>query len=245
MAEALLELNQVGKTIAKKTILEPVQAQVKPGEILAICGGNAAGKSTLLRIVAGMTPPSTGNVRIHGLNWKKHRRACSRQIGYMPDQFAFQPMLTAWETIQFYATLRGADSATAAEMLNKVGLKKHRQQKVSGFSMGMRQRLLLSQALLKDPPLLVLDEPTNGLDVYWIQVFESILLHAKKQGQAVIYSTHQLDVAERTADRVMLLHEGRVLQSGTPEELRKRFGTDGLDGVFRQVISEREPVASD
>lgn len=240
MADALLELDQVGKVIAGKTILEPVQIRMNPGDIWAVCGGNAAGKSTLLRMIVGITPPSTGYVRINGQLWKKNRKACSRQIGYMPDEFSFQPTLTAKETLRFYAALRGAAPADADEMLKKVGLEEHRNQKIATFSFGMRKRLLFAQALLKNPPLLVLDEPTNGLDPYWIRFVESVIIDAKHQGKAVIFSTHQLDVAERTADRVILLHQGRVIQYYTPGESQKESEKSNLKAAFWDTIS-KEP----
>lgn len=239
MANALLELEQAGKVIAKKTILEPVQIRMYPGDVLAICGGNAAGKSTLLRMIVGITRPSTGHVRINGKLWRKNRKACARQIGYMPDEFSFQPTLTAGETLRFYAVLRGADSAAADKLLRKVGLEEHRNQKISTFSLGMRKRLLFAQALLGDPPVLVLDEPTNGLDPYWVGFVESVIIDAKSRGKAVIFTTHQLDVAERTADRVMLLHQGRVIRHYIPgKSSPEEHENDNLRAAFWDVISE-------
>ncbi|MDF2936020.1 MAG: yxlF 1 [Paenibacillaceae bacterium] len=229
----ILELDGVKKDIRSRTVVQPVDYRLPAGQVLALCGGNGAGKSTILRIVAGISEPTSGTVRLGGRTWKEDRKGCSSILGYMPDDFQFGQALTAGETLEFYAALRGKAALKRVDaVLEEVGLTSVRNGKVASFSKGMRQRLLFGQALLGEPELLVLDEPTNGLDPYWLQAFAELINRRKEQGQSVIFSTHQLEAAEWTADHVMFIHEGMVSMAGPMEEFRSRFGGNGLSQAF-------------
>lgn len=240
----VLELDGVKKDIRGRTVVQPVDYRLPAGQVLALCGGNGAGKSTVLRMIAGITEPTAGTVRLGGRTWKEDRPGCSALIGYMPDDFQFGQALTAGETLEFYAALRGPAARKRVEaVLEEVGLSAVRQTKVSTFSKGMRQRLLFGQALLGEPELLVLDEPTNGLDPYWLQALAELINRRKAQGQSVVFSTHQLETAEWTADHAILLHEGRVSMAGPMEEFRSRFGENGLSKAFAHSLRELDKRA--
>lgn len=233
MSKPVLELQHVQKEIRGRTILEPLSYSMEPGQVLALCGGNGAGKSTLLRMIAGITQPSSGTIKVDGRVWRENRAGYAAGIGYMPDDFQFGYALTAGETLDFYAALRGIkDPKRTDEVLEEVGLLEVKRKRVSTFSKGMRQRLLFGQALLAEPVLLVLDEPTNGLDPYWMQAFVRLVRMRKERGQSVVFSTHNLEVAELTADHIVLLHEGKMVQSGTAEHFRELYGTGGLHAAF-------------
>lgn len=237
MAEPVLLMEQVSKLIRRKTIVHPLDIRLEEGNVLALIGGNGAGKSTILRMIAGITPPTSGMIQVCGLQWKQKRSAYAEKIGYMPDDFQFGHSLTARETILYYASLRKVSVAKAEQVLQLVGLTDVQQQTAGSFSKGMRQRLLFAQALLADPALLVLDEPTNGLDPYWMQSFIHLVNRLKQSGQSVIFSTHHLDVAEETADYAVFLHGGEVKSSGTPEEYRTQYGSRGLSGAFHELTA--------
>src|SRR5699024_10864175 len=130
----------------------------------ALCGGNGAGKSTLRRLITGLLKPTTGHVTINGKTRKSNKRDFSKEFGYMPDDFKFQTSMTAKETIQFYAQIKNIDKKRYKEIMQEVGLLDKLNVKVGKFSKGMKQRLLLAQALLSNPNILILDEPTNGLE---------------------------------------------------------------------------------
>lgn len=235
----VLELDRVKKDIRGRTVVQPVDCRLEAGRVLALCGGNGAGKSTILRMIAGIAEPTSGIVRLAGRTWREDRNGCSSIIGYMPDDFQFGQALTAGETLEFYAALRGKAALGRVDaVLEEVGLASVRNAKVVTFSKGMRQRLLFGQALLGEPELLVLDEPTNGLDPYWLQAFAELINRRKSLGQSVVFSTHQLEAAEWTADLVILLHEGRVSMAGPMEEFRSRFGENGLTKAFAQSLRE-------
>ncbi|GIP40440.1 hypothetical protein J31TS4_37200 [Paenibacillus sp. J31TS4] len=237
MPEPILELHEVTKRIEKQTLVEPVTLTVATGSVLALCGGNGAGKSTLLRMIAGISQPSGGTVRIRGQQWASSRRAYADSIGYMPDDFQFGSALTAQETLEFYAALRGVKRARVLELLETVGLSDVRRKPVTSFSKGMRQRLLFAQAMLAKPPLLLLDEPTNGLDPYWMDAFAGLVRQVAADGQAVVFSTHQLNVAELVADQVVFLDAGVVRFSGSVRQLKEQYrNAGGLYGAFRDFV---------
>lgn len=237
MTEKILEISNLSKSIKGRTIVQPFSLELEAGQVLALCGGNGAGKSTILRMIAGIMQPTSGTVRVCGFEWKRQRKAFAERLGYMPDDFQFGQSLTARETIYFYAGLRGVSRAKADETLERVGLTADRDKHVSSFSKGMRQRLLFAQALLGDPSLLILDEPTNGLDPYWMQSFVSLVNSVKNSGKSVIFSTHNLQAAEETADQIVFLKEGRIMGAGSLEYYQETYGSNGLSEAFHKLIT--------
>jgi ABC-type multidrug transport system ATPase subunit len=189
-----------------------VNLNIAQGQIVALCGGNGAGKSTVLRMIAGIIHPTRGEITVGGVRWKDDRMRYAEQIGYMPDDYRFAGGLTARETMAFWTKMRGVPKQRAEEALAEVGLADTGTKPVSSFSKGMRQRILFAQALLARPPLIVMDEPTNGLDPHWTETFVKLVRQAGKRGQTVIFSTHQLEVARALADRVVLLQDGIVVE---------------------------------
>lgn len=226
-----LEIQQLSKKVKGKKLLSSLDHQLSNGKILALCGGNGAGKSTLIRLITGLIKPTTGHVTMNGLSRKDNRKAFSKQFGYMPDDFQFQKSMTAKETIHFYSKIKNINRTRYKETLNRVGLIDKLDEKVGHFSKGMNQRLLLAQALMAYPSLLILDEPTNGLDPYWVQQFCDIMLEAKEKGQTVIFSTHDLNVAEKIADEVMFLSHGEVISKGSINQ----YAGAGLYETFQQL----------
>lgn len=228
----IVELNHVSKKVRKAELVAPFSYTLEKGKILALCGGNGAGKSTLIRMITGLIKPTTGTVTIDNLTIKQNKRAYHEKFGYMPDDFQFQPSLTAKETISFYARLKNISEERTLEVIEAVGLTEHLQKKVGKFSKGMRQRLLLAQALLAEPQILILDEPTNGLDPYWMNQFVVIMKQARACGQTIIFSTHELHIAEQLADEVIFLNEGKVIRQGAIES----FANVGLQRTFEQLF---------
>lgn len=243
MTDSGLSVKQVEKKIKNKQIVHPFDLQIRPGEVVALCGGNGAGKSTILRMIVGILQPTSGTIELNGLNWKEHRVEYLEQIGYMPDHFNFAGGLTARETLSFYAALRGRPASVVDEALKAVGLYEAKDKRVTQFSKGMQQRLLFAQAVLANPALVVLDEPTNGLDPYWMDAFVDLVRGLKEAGQSVIFSTHQLQVADAVADRAIFLMNGQVVQSGTITEYKAKYGALGLHGAFSDLFSRSPQTA--
>jgi len=236
VGEPIIQMIGVSKKIKKQMLVESIDLEVAPGHVLALCGGNGAGKSTILRMVVGIQQPSTGEIRVNGMQWRKERKSYAKHIGYMPDDYQFSQGLTALEALSFWAALRDVSKERVAETLSRVGLTDKRNDKVHTFSKGMRQRLLFAQAILAKPPLLVMDEPTNGLDPYWMNEFVVLINEVKCEGHAVIFSTHQLEIAEEIADHVVFLNQGRNFGGGSVEHYRILHGPQPLHAAFQKAL---------
>ena len=232
--EILVDIQNLSKSVQKQTLLSSLDYQLPKGEILALCGGNGAGKSTLIRLLTGTLKPTLGHVKINQLERHTDKNRYVEQFGYMPDHFHFQHSMTTKETISFYARIKKIDKQRYEEVLSEVGLIDKLHVKVGTFSKGMNQRLLLAQALLTKPNLLILDEPTNGLDPYWITKFTDLMLCAKADGQTIIFSTHDLHVAEKIADKVIFLQNGEVISKGPIS----KYNELGLYETFQRLYLE-------
>lgn len=236
MADPFVQVIGVNKVMKKQKLVENINLNIKAGSIVGLCGGNGAGKSTVLRMIAGIMQPTNGEITVGGLQWKKDRKKFSQQIGYMPDDFQFSQGLTAAEALSFWAALRRVPQSRVDEVLEIVGLKDKRNKQVHTFSKGMRQRILFAQAMLGKPPLLIMDEPTNGLDPYWMNEFVRLLQNIRSEGHTVLFSTHQLEIAEEVADEVVFLNNGRNYGEGTVEHFRQQYGSYPLHAAFRQSL---------
>ncbi|GIQ69560.1 ABC transporter ATP-binding protein [Xylanibacillus composti] len=228
MADSMIVMKRVQKVIKRQAIIQDLHLAVEKSQVVALLGGNGAGKSTILRMLAGILHPNRGEITIGGRQWNMNRRAYAEQIGYMPDDFRFSPGLTARETLLFWAKLKGLSKEHVSEALVQVGLEHTGNKPVSSFSKGMRQRILFAQALLAHPPVVLMDEPTNGLDPYWMESFVRIVRQAASTGQTILFSTHQLQVAELLADRVVFLRNGAIALDGSAQQIRDMLGAGGL-----------------
>ncbi|RPJ95167.1 ABC transporter ATP-binding protein [Rummeliibacillus sp. TYF005] len=222
-----------GKNLVKKYSedqgIDNVSFTLQEGRIIALAGGNGAGKSTLIRLLIGEEKPDNGK-----LTWATHP-----SIRYMPDDVNFPPTLTALEILQLLAGLKKIPSSEIDRVLKRVGLWEYRKQRVRQFSKGMRQRINLAQALLGDEQLLILDEPTNGLDIRWIAELKTILQEQKDCGKTILFSTHLLSFAEELADDVLLLHEGHVLKHGNIKSVLQDSKTLHLEELFMHEIIQK------
>jgi ABC-2 type transport system ATP-binding protein len=208
----ILEVKGVSKEFKKKNALQHFSLTAAAGECIALCGGNGAGKSTLLDIVAGISAPSTGTVILNGVDLRNDRRSYITSIGYMPDEFFAQEAMTVAEFLTFYGRFRNVPATRIQEVIIILGLKSKSNERLKHLSKGMRQRLLFGQAWLAEPALLILDEPTNGLDPYWINVFIDLLKKIKQSGTTILFSTHMMDVAAEVADRIIFMENGAQIE---------------------------------
>ncbi|WP_410984712.1 ABC transporter ATP-binding protein [Bacillus cereus] len=208
----VLKLKEVCKRYKKKKALSPTSLQSKEGECIVLCGGNGAGKSTLLEIIAGISIPTTGTVQLGDIELEKDRKRYVSEIGYMPDDFHAQQDMTVQEFLLFYAAFRNVGKKRVQEIIKMLGLSEKQNERLHRLSKGMRQRVLFGQACLANPRILILDEPTNGLDPYWVDEFLTILKILKKSGTMIIFSTHMMDVAAEIGDRIFFMKEGKVIQ---------------------------------
>jgi Cu-processing system ATP-binding protein len=218
-----IELDAVSKRYGAREVVHEVTLAVSAGGSLALVGPNGAGKTTLMKMILGVTHPTGGSVRLHGSNPCGSFSAVLRaSVGYLPENVAFHGAMTGAELLAFYARLKGEPVAHCNALLERVGLVDAANRRVRTYSKGMRQRLGLAQALLGRPRLLVLDEPTTGLDPTLRGQFYRILDEQRAAGTTILVSSHALTEIEGRTERIAIVKDGRLLVCGTLEELRDR-----------------------
>lgn len=200
--------------------LRDVSFDLIPGKLIALVGHNGAGKTTLIKLMLGLIRPDRGSIRVLGEDPAAGEFSARRQLGYLPENVAFNAALTGRETLSFYARLKHVKPSKAWAFLDRVGLTDAADRRVGTYSKGMRQRLGLAQALLGRPRVLLLDEPTTGLDPALRQIFYEILDELRDDGTTVLISSHALNELEDRAEHVLIMNRGLLVAHGTLAELR-------------------------
>ncbi|WIB70292.1 MULTISPECIES: ATP-binding cassette domain-containing protein [unclassified Curtobacterium] len=218
-----IELRRVGKTYGKRIALDDVSFSCPEGTITAFCGPNGAGKSTALKILTGITRADVGAAFVNGQELQQLSDP-ARFLGCLLDASAFHPGRSVRETLRLTAFTIGEPFQRVDQCLEMVGLSEVAARRVGKLSLGMRQRLGLAHALLGHPRALVLDEPSNGLDPEGMRWLDNLLLHFAEQGGTVLVSTHQLAAVERTADRLVVISRGRIVDETRLDDLRTQAG---------------------
>ena len=221
-----------------RPVVNDLDLTVRAGELYALLGANGAGKTTTLRMVVGLLAPDAGSVRVFGVDALADPTAAKQMMAWAPDEPLLYERLNPMEYLEFVAGLWGVEpgvALTRAEtLLRWLGLWDQRGQRCEGFSRGMKQKTALAGALIHEPKLLILDEPLTGLDAASARLVKDVLTERVRAGGSVILTTHILEVAERMADRIGILHDGRLLVEGTMDELRARAGE--RDGTLEDVF---------
>jgi ABC-2 type transport system ATP-binding protein len=237
-----LEVRSLAKTFDRPAV-DRLDLTVRAGEFYALLGPNGAGKTTTLRMVVGLLKPDAGSIRVNGIDALADPINAKRQMAWVSDEPMIYDKLTPLEYLEFVAGLWGVDDTTAAatadELLGWLGLTPHANERCEGFSRGMRQKVALAGALVHDPKLIILDEPLTGLDAGAARQVKDVLHARVEAGGTVIMTTHILEVAERMAERIGVLANGRLIAEGTLAELRLRSGRGGtLEDIFLTLVAE-------
>ncbi|MGB3864045.1 MAG: ABC transporter ATP-binding protein [Xanthobacteraceae bacterium] len=218
---ATVTIQKVDKSYGQIRALREVSFDLAPGRICALVGHNGAGKTTLIKLMLGLIRPSGGTIRVLGEDPAAGQFSARRALGYLPENVAFNAALTGRETLNFYARLKHLKPNTGRGLLIRVGLGDAADRRVGTYSKGMRQRLGLAQALLGRPRILLLDEPTTGLDPALRQTFYDILGELRDDGATVLISSHALSELEGRAEHVLIMNRGVLVAQGTLAELRR------------------------
>ena len=240
---AALSMRALCKNFDGKPAVDQLELTIRPGEFYALLGPNGAGKTTTIRMAAGLLLPDSGSIEIFGVDVVREPVAAKRMTAWLPDEPALYDKLDPLEYLEFVAGLWGVEPALAMsrarELMEVLELWPHRHTRCEGFSRGMKQKVALAGALIHDPMLLLLDEPLTGLDAAIARQVKDLLTARAKAGRAIILTTHILEVAERLADRIGIIHAGRLCAEGTLEDLRARTGRagDSLEEVFLDLTS--------
>ena len=242
----MLDAKSLTKWFGAIRAVSDVTFTVSAGEVLGYLGPNGSGKTTTVGMLTGLIEPSGGAVFFEGVDIAADPVDYRRHVGYVPEEPHLYPYLSGVEYLQLVADLRDLDARVSrkriAALLELFGLDHQAHAALSSYSKGMRQKVLLSAALLHDPSLLVFDEPVSGLDATSALVFRHLLEELARAGKAVLYCSHELDAVEKTCSRVLVLHHGRVVAHDTVERLRDALSERSLEAVFQQLVCEIDPA---
>ena len=244
----MLEIERLTKRYHRVAAVQDVSFSVRPGEILGYLGPNGAGKSTTVKILIGLLEPSDGRVLMDGRSVIEDLPAFQRRLGYVPEEPNLYPHLSGREYLQLAGRLRGipraALDAKIEGFLRLFSLWSDRDAPVTFYSKGMRQKILLSAALLHNPDVLILDEPMSGLDVGAALVFRELLQKLAAQGKTILFSSHVLEVVEKVCTRVVILSKGRVVADDSIDRLRELMQLPSLEDIFAELTEERDTAAA-
>jgi len=239
----MIELLNITKKFGDLVAVNDLTLRVAQGEFFVVLGPNAAGKTTTIKVLTGLIKPNSGTVRVAGFDVQTQPLEARRRVAYVPDFPFLYDKLTPWEFFRFVGQLFGMPEsriqAQAAQLIDRFNLGPYINKYVEGLSHGTRQRVAIVSALLHDPEVFIIDEPMVGLDPHHTRVVKDVLKERSLAGMTVFVSTHQLSVAEEMADRIGIMHLGRMIALGTPDQLRQKSGAEGpLERAFLALTAQ-------
>jgi ABC-2 type transport system ATP-binding protein len=239
----MIELERIVKKFGDLVAVDELSLSVGRGEFFAVLGPNAAGKTTTIKILTGLIQPTSGHARVAGFDVQTDPVEVRRRMAYVPDFPFLYDKLTPWEFIRFTGQMfRMTDSEIETRgmaLVARFNLEPYLRKPIEGLSHGTRQRVAIVSALLHDPEVFVIDEPMVGLDPHHARVVKDVLKERSRNGMTVFLSTHQLSVAEEMADRIGIIHRGKLVAVGTREELRQQTGVTGpLEETFLTLTAQ-------
>jgi sodium transport system ATP-binding protein len=232
----MIEITNAHKRFGSVTAVDGVSFVAKDGAITGLLGPNGAGKTTTLRMLYAVMKPDSGEVRVDDVDAVAMPQVAQGRLGVLPDGFGLYPRLTAREHLDYFGALQGIESAQLArrteELLDLLDMRAIADRRTGGFSHGERTKVALARALVHDPQNVLLDEPTNGLDVMSTRAVRSIVRRLRDQGRCVLFSSHVMHEVSALCDAIVVIAGGRVVAQGTPDELRQQTGYQNLEDAF-------------
>jgi ABC-2 type transport system ATP-binding protein len=248
----MLEMENLSRRFGTRMAVQGLNATLRPGEVVGFLGPNGAGKTTSIKMIAGLLVPSTGAVRVDGIDMATQPTLAKQRLAYIPDRPYVPERLSARELLSYVAGLYGLPEALVTteglKALARFGLQGREDDLLGSYSHGMRQRVLLAGALMRQPKLLLVDEPMVGLDPQGMRLVKRVLREVADRGAVVLMSTHTLDVVEEVCDRVLVMGKGRLVADGTVAELKakapsKDGGTPTLEELFIALTGSSDEVS--
>ncbi len=244
----MIQVQNLHKSFKTKTgtvqAVRGVSFEARDGEITGLLGPNGAGKTTTLRMLYTLMSPDQGGVTVDGIDVAKDATSVRQRLGVLPDARGVYKRLSARENIAYFGELHGLDAATIAQRTTRLsealGMADFLDRRTEGFSQGQRTKTAIARALVHDPKNVILDEPTNGLDVMTTRGLREFLRQLRAEGRCVIFSSHIMQEVAALCDRIVVIAGGEVKATGTPDELRTRTGHDNLEDAFVQLIGSEE-----
>ena len=239
----LLKISNVRKRFGEVLALDDVSFEINSGEVVGLVGSNGAGKTTLLRLMSGVYRPTSGSVTL-GDQTPVH--LMRDNLGVVPESTGLYSRLTAWENIRYHSRLYGIDDSVSwkrtLKFAQSLDMEENLSRYTKGFSRGMRQKTALLRALAHGPKVLLLDEPTAGLDITSARTVRALVEQIKQEGGTVVYSTHQLFEAQQVCDRIIIIHNGNVMANGSPDELINENACNTLEEAYVALTQEKARI---
>ncbi|WP_186580849.1 ATP-binding cassette domain-containing protein [Aquibacillus kalidii] len=241
----MIQIDQVTRVFKEKkktvTAVNNVSFSIEKGEVIGLLGENGAGKTTLLRMIAGILEPTSGGISINNLDVQKNPTEIKKTIGVLfGSETGLYDRLTARENLQYFARLYGLSrhhTENQIELLaTRFGMKDYLDRRVGGFSKGMRQKVAIARTLIHDPQVILLDEPTTGLDITSANMFREFIHHLQNEGKTIIFSSHIMEEVQQLCEAIVMIHKGNVVYNGTLQNLYKEEETDNLNYIFMSKI---------
>lgn len=237
--EAVINIKDLRMCFGEKEVLKGIDLDIFKGQIIGYIGPNGAGKSTTVKLMLGILEGFEGKIMIFGEDINNGSIEYKRRIGYVPESAEVYDSLTAQEYLTFVGELYGIDHKTAdakaSKLMSLFGIEDVYLSRISSYSKGMRQKLLIISSLLHDPDILFFDEPMSGLDANSVMIFKEIMSSLAAQGKTIFYSSHIMDVVEKISSRIILINEGRIVADGTFDDLKKMSREGSLEEIFNQL----------
>jgi ABC-2 type transport system ATP-binding protein len=240
----MLELRRVSKHFTGIPAVDDISFSARPGEVTGYLGPNGSGKSTTMKMITGLIEMTYGHILFQGMPIEENLISYKRRMGYVPEEPYLYNHLSAVEYLTMVAQLRGLPAKQSSEcidgLLRLLSLYDDRHASISGYSKGMRQKVLIAAALMHNPDLILLDEPFSGLDVGTALVLRSLIQELAARGKVVLFSSHELDTVERICSHVVILHRGKIVADDSIEQLRSLMELPTLEAIFSQLAVEQD-----
>ena len=244
----MIEVTDLHKQFGSVRAVDNVSFTARDGEITGLLGPNGAGKTTTLRMLYTLMKPDRGSVRVDGIDAAADPLTVRRRLGVLPDARGLYKRLSARENIDYFGRLQGLDAATRARRIAQLSealdMGDILERRTEGFSQGQRVKTAIARALIHEPKNIILDEPTNGLDVMATRAMRTFMLHLKAQGHCVLFSSHIMQEVGALCDRIVVIARGRVVADESPEALRAQTGAATLEDAFVKIIGSEEGLAA-
>lgn len=245
MSEEVIRVEKLVKAFGRFRAVDNVSFTVNRGEIFGFLGANGAGKTTVIKMLTGLWKPTSGSATISGLDIYQDTERIKKRIGYMSQKFSLYADLTVWENIQLFGGIYGLSNRQIRSksdiILNRLGLTKASGSLIDSLPLGWKQKLAFSVAMIHEPAIVYLDEPTGGVDPITRRQFWDMIYEAAANGTTIFVTTHYMDEAEY-CDRISMMVEGKVAALGTPDELKERFQSDHMDDVFVKIARKGQKM---
>lgn len=237
----MLKVQNLTKKFKKTVAVDNITFEVKPGEIVGLLGENGAGKTTTLRMIATMLKPTSGNVMIDNYNIKDHPNKIREKIGILfGGDVALYDRLSGKENMLYFAKLNGMSDQDAINAVEKITadlkMNEYIDRPVGKYSRGMKQKVSLARSIIHHPEIMLFDEPSTGLDVLSSKLIHDFILKCKTENKAIVFSSHNMYETEKLCDRIVIIHQGKIVASGTIDQLKKEFMKENLEDLFIECI---------